>query len=328
MSRTTLLQAYTRLPPTTFLAIDGVTIGDEPARKADAYNRFNRVMQRFHDEGKWKGTMQQASISVYGSATDDYYFTLPRQLETAIFVARKHSVQAVQSAWFQFLPGGPGPLVDDKRHIGAPRDLGEGYVTFRNIETAGTLVIDSDQTEDASTYLYLRGLDANGEKIYSSFGGSIQEGIRVDLGDAPVTTSESFSSIYYASKEVTKGNVTISRGGTEIASYEPGEETISYRRYLVGLDSTTVPTVKVWGKRRWCWTTADNDLIYPDNLEALKLGVMATIYEENGDFERSQAYMAEAYRILSQQITEHRAGEQSPIQFVNKLGPGSIPYIN
>lgn len=306
--------AYERLPVDALPTI-GAGIADEPARKAEAFKRFNRVIERFFDEGKWPGTMQEAVINVYGSDDTDYYFTLPRNFETCIFAESCSHDSPVQAQWFSYLPGGTGPVRN--RHLGPVRDAGIGYCVFRDIETPAQVTIESDQTESASTYLWLRAKDENGEKIYTNVGGSIIEGIRIDLSAAPVTTSQTISEIYGAEKAQTKGNITIAIGSTLYANYEPGERAISYRRYLSGGRTTQV---RGWFKRRAVWNTADNDPVYPGSLEALKLGLFAIQYEEKSDLERANTYWAMAINLLSKATAEHHQSEASPIQ----LGYGAL----
>lgn len=301
--------AYERLPYNALPSIDGTLITNETGRKAEAYNRFNRVIERFFDEGKWPGTMQEAVINVYGSAATDYYFTLPRHLETCIFAESCHSNLPVQAQWFSYLPGGNARL--NGRHYGAVRDFGVGYCVFRDFDTPTQITVVSDQAEAAATYLWIRALDENGEKIYTTVSGNPVEGIRIDLSAGSTTTTQTISSIYGADKDATKGNVTISVGSTLHASYEPGERAISYRRYLAGGERTQV---RGWFKRRAVWNTTDNDPVYPASLEALKLGLFALSYEENGDQDRGNTYWAMALNILNKATTEHHQSESSPTQ--------------
>lgn len=318
----TFALAFERLPYNALPAIDNKLINNATERKAEAYNRFNRVIERFFDEGKWPGTMQEAVINVYGSKDTGYYFTLPRHLQTCIFSEACCRNIPVQAQWFSYLPGGGKPA---SHHYGAVRDNGIGYCVFRDIDTPAQITVESDQTESAATYLWIRAKDADGEKIYTSVGGNIVEGIRIDLSASPVTTSQTISEIYGADKAITKGNITIRIGTTIHAVYEPGERAISYRRYWAG---GAREQVRGWFKRCAVWNTSDNDPVYPASLEALKLGLFALNYEENGDQDRANTYWAMALNILNKATTEHHQSESSPMQIGYGMMASAIRHMN
>lgn len=275
-------------------------------------NNINRVLERFFAEGKFVGTVQQATITAYEDANDNKFITLPRHLETCLRGGKAgYKTTAVQSEWYQYLPQGRGIRKADQAYYGPLQDIGEGFVTFRDIETASTLTLSSSETECAGSYIWIRGKDANGDKIFSTVDGERVEGIRLDLGDGTQTTSQTFSELYSVEKTPTTGLISLSAGATTLAKYEAGERAISYRRYIVDKNWDAVQGIF---KRRHVWAISDNDPLYPDSLEAIKLGLMAINAEEKADVERGQYYMDRAILLLNAELKEYNAGQEGVMQ--------------
>jgi hypothetical protein len=189
--------------------------------------------------------------------------------------------------------------------------MGEGFVSFRDITTPSPLTISSTQTECVGSYVWIRGTDSNGDKIFSTVDGNIVEGIRIDLSGGTQTTSQTFATIYSVEKTPTDGIVSLAVGATNIAKYEQGERVINYRRYMVDKNWDSVQGVF---KRRHVWATSDNDQLFPDSLEALKLGLMALNAEEKADVERGQYYMDRALLLLNAELKEYNSGQEGTMQ--------------
>jgi hypothetical protein len=280
--------------------------------EAELRNNINRFCERVHSEGKWVGTLAQAMITAYEDANDNKFITLPRHLETCIRAGQSgYKTRSVQSEWYQYLPQGRGIRKTDEKYYGPIQDMGEGFVTFRDIETPSQLTLSSSETECAGSYIWIRGKDSNGNKIYSTVDGERVEGIRLDLGDGTQTTSQTFKEIYSVEKTPTTGVISLSAGATTLAKYEAGERAISYRRYLVDRNWEAVQGIF---KRKHCWAISDNDPLYPDSLEAIKLGLMALNAEEKSDVERGQYYMDRAILLLNAELKEYNAGQEGVMQ--------------
>ena len=283
--------------------------------EAELRNNINRFLERIHHEGKWVGTIQQATITAYEDADGNKFITLPRHLETCLRGGKAgYKTTAVQSEWYQYLPQGRGIRKADQAYYGPLQDIGEGFVTFRDIETASTLTLTSSETECAGSYIWIRGKDASGNKIFSTVDGERVEGIRLDLANAPYTTNGfTFKEIYSVEKTPTTGTITLSAttGSVTLAKYEAGERAISYRRYIVDRNWDAVQGIF---KRRHCWAISDNDPIFPDSLEAIKLGLMAINAEEKADVERGQYYMDRAILLLNAELKEYNAGQEGVMQ--------------
>ena len=313
MSSLTLGLCVERLPTSVVPVPDPPDLENFDAQ-AELRNNINRVLERFFAEGKYVGTIQQATITAYEDANDNKFITLPRHLETCLRGGKAgYKTSAVQSEWYQYLPQGRGIRKSDQSYYGPLQDIGEGFVTFRDIETASTLTLSSSETECAGSYIWIRGKDNNGDKIFSTVDGDRVEGIRLDLGDGTQTTSQTFKEIYSVEKTPTTGTITLSAttGSVTLAKYEAGERAISYRRYIV---DKTWDAVQGIFKRRHCWAISDNDPLYPDSLEAIKLGLMAINAEEKADVERGQYYMDRAILLLNAELKEYNSGQEGVMQ--------------
>ena len=311
MSSLTLGLAVERLPASVVPQPDPPDLAGFDAQ-AELRNNINRVLERFHAEGKWEGLVTQATITAYEDSIGNKFITLPRHLETCLRAGKAgYKTVGVQSEWYQYLPQGRGIRNPANAYYGPIQDLGEGYVTFRDLSANSQLTLSSSETECAGSYIWIRGKDASGNKIYSTVDGERVEGIRLDLGSGTQTTSQTFSTIDSVEKTPTTGVITLSAGATTLAKYEAGERAISYRRYLVDKNWDSVQGIF---KRRHCWAISDNDPIFPDSLEAIKLGLMALNAEEKADVERGQYYMDRAILLLNAELKEYNSGQEGVMQ--------------
>jgi hypothetical protein len=311
MSNLTLGLCVERLPATVIPVADPPDLAGFDAQ-TELRNNINRLLERFVNEGKWVGTVVQASITAYEDANANKFITLPRHLETCIRAGNAgYQTRSVQSEWYQYLPQGRGIRKSDQAYNGPVQDMGTGFTTFRDLTTASRLTLSSSQTECTGSYIWIRGKDANGDKIFSTVDEDIVEGIRLDLGSGTQTTSQTFSEIYGVEKTVTTGTITLAAGATTLAKYESGERVINYRRYMVDKNWDAAQGMF---KRVHCWATSDNDLLYPDCLEAIKLGLIAINAEEKGDVERGQYFMDRAILLLNAELKEYNAGQEGTMQ--------------
>jgi hypothetical protein len=311
MSSLTLGLCVERLPSSVIPQPDPPDLEGFNAQE-ELRNNINRFLERVLSEGKWTGTVVQALITAHEDINGNKFITLPRHLETCLRGGQLgYKTRAVQSEWYQYLPQGRGIRKSDESYFGPLQDMGEGFVTFRDIEIPSQLTLSSSETECAGSYIWIRGKDGNGDKIYSTVDGERVEGIRLDLGDGTQTTSETFAEIYSVEKTPTTGLISLSAGSATLAKYEAGERAISYRRYLVDRNWESVQGVF---KRRHVWAICDNDPLFPDNLEAIKLGLMALNAEDKSDVERGQYYMDRAILLLNAELKEYNAGQEGVLQ--------------
>ena len=103
------------------------------------------------------------------------------------------------------------------------------------------------------------------------------------------------------------GSFVIDLGFSEDSSSQQ-----SVRKYKILQNITSTTEVEGILKRRFVYLNADTDNVYPSNLGALKHALLAVVYEDEGDIQRSTAYWDECYNILHSAKQLNRAGIINP----------------
>ena len=84
------------------------------------------------------------------------------------------------------------------------------------------------------------------------------------------------------------------------------------RKYKILNDITADTEVEGLLKKRFKYLTLDSELVFPANIGALKHALLAVVYENEGDIERSTAFWAECYDILQSAKQVSKAGINNP----------------
>lgn len=287
---------------------------------------INQVIERFLTEGKWRGTTCRARFTVY-----DGQITLPEILGTVLGWANTGlngtcwGRGAVYSQWYDF-------VTHSSIRCGVGMvDIGENWPTFRDspYETFKIKVVSNNSGE--TSHITLTGLDDYGRKIYRANG---LEGVKLQIRNTPHTTTQVFSFLHGWIKSFrTRGIVRIyavevgTNEETLIGYINPGKLISGYRRYkLTGSVNETV--VECMCKRAYVEAVADNDLLIPSSLVALKFGMKAIQYEDKNDFENGVKAMARAVDHLDKERSEWDGDNQLlTVRFVGDYGAGSIAQV-
>jgi hypothetical protein len=279
--------------------------------------RINEVCERFFVSGRWKGMMVEVDLD----ATQGYV-TLPRRCEAVLGVTVNKAPRTPFSRWYSFVPGGPGEI-SSGNYTGPDLvlDAGDNHPVFRDspYDTFRLRVkVPSTSDRDTGNYVVLKGSDADGNPVYSGDG---SEGLLLNLTAAENTTSQYFSTLTSVLKPLTNGYLTlwaVNAAGqeTQIVEYEPGETDIGYRRYTIKQsDNSETPTVRALCKRRNVPVLSENDDIIPDNMGALKLGLISLKYEDTNDLERATEYFTRALSLLNAELKESRGAQMNTLRF-------------
>lgn len=84
------------------------------------------------------------------------------------------------------------------------------------------------------------------------------------------------------------------------------------RKYKILQDISSSTKVEGLLKKRYKYLTLDSELVFPANIGALKHALLAIVYENEGDIERSTAFWAECYDILQSAKQTSKAGVVNP----------------
>jgi hypothetical protein len=250
------------------------------------------------------------------------YVTLPRRCESILGITVDNAPRTPFGRWYSFVTGGPGQ-VSNSAHAGPDLvlDAGDSHPVFRDPPYESfrlRIKVPNTSDRDTGNYVVFKGNDAGGNYVFDAEG---NEGALLSLTSAENTTAQYFSSLTSVLKPLTEGYLTLwavnSDGEeTQIAEYEPGETNVGYRRYrLVRTDNSQTPAVRALCKRRYVPVLSEHDEIVPDNMGALKLGLISLKYEDTNDLERATEYFQRALYLLNAELKEARGSQINTMQF-------------
>lgn len=304
MTRRTLKEVRTAL----------TRIFDAGANEYDKNLLINEVQERILLSGKYRGSICEVDLAVYDShgthGTPDHYsyITLPRQMMSAMGAVKSdetnwHGPMGIRNHWHEFNLRGVGRT---DKVTGGLIDMGEGFVTFRDMPEPGTITVASDAEDDGDT-LFISGEDADGLIVSEN----------VTLNSGGETTDNTYVKLRQIVRVAGNGYITLSAGGTTFASLEPGEESPNYRRYKVNYrrSDDTDYAITVRGQRQPVKLISDNDIVYPANIGALKNALFAVMSEDEADPEAAVAYWNACYKILNDEIMQYHPNN-IPVRFV------------
>lgn len=319
MPRLTLSDALSTLGDT---AVSGFSVFPAGATTAQKKSLINQVLERFLSMPSWKGIDGLVTFNVY-----DNMITLPHTLESIKRAGvNDDGLQCpvpIHNLWYQFHSNGPGvyDITNPRLYTPAFQDLGYGYVTYRDPLNPFKLKIVTDVTESSNTIRFT-GYDVDQKPVYTS----TTLGVTLNVNTSGSTTTQVFSALANVYKPLTNGRVLLysvdndTAEETLIAVYEASETTIDYRRYYVTGAAEETRTFRALCKRSYVQGVNDNDLLFPDNLGALKLGLQALNYE-NKDDERAgdpfatppTGWWGRAWRVLNGDLSESQADTSQTI---------------
>ena len=264
--------------------------------------RINEVCERFISSGKWKGTVSKVTLPVSTG-----FVTLPRWYQSVLTMSYQKSPFPIFSPFYEFSDNGPGSISDTYHFPGVLIDLGDGFCTQTDIETAGTLRITVGDAVDANKVIRLYGEDANGGVIFSNTG---IQGLAVTTTSTVANTSQVFSKvtgIQAPSNMLYPWTLSVVNGSTvtQIGTYYPGETRPTYHRYQTGVTSDPIQTLCY---RRFIPLVAETDWVVPGNLSALRYGLKALAFERAGQLDLASAAFTTALTFLNQEAKASRGG--------------------
>jgi hypothetical protein len=227
----------------------------------------------------------------------------------------------------EFMTSGPGYF--DDTDIDLKTIIDQSDVCTQEVqEEAGLIRLTISNPDDAGLICRIYGYDADGDELFDSDG---LAGKNLTLANPTVTGTDNIF-ITQIVKPRTKGTVTISSvtSGTPtvLSVYEPSETNPIYRRYKTGTmvaREDGKPWLRCICKRRFVPAVAETDLIWPDNIGALKHALIAVRLEDQGAYEEAQADQrwAKCYEILNQGLKQNRGAIRPTMPFHFPQSAGS-----
>lgn len=347
MSYLTLAQArqtlwkYAAGADDTFVAFASATAADKLA----VSTAINHTIERFINRGKWRGDTVRARFRTF-----DGQITLPSTLSCILGATPIRDTNATEDATgvasygiysmeHEFSVSGPGN--PSSSSLFGLVDLGDNFASF--IDPGGEFYLKVYSTTAETATILLKGLDSSSAQIYTAG----VEGVSLALGVSPGLTTSPQAFTFFSSwqKSATTTGViriysvdTTTAEETLLVIIPPGKTTSGYHRYRVP-DSDWGDTVECLCKRAYVPAVADNDLIIPTNIGALKLGMMALRYEDKNDPANASLYwgpnepdktgkMAGAFDLLNSELAQFEGDAVIPtVQFRRHYGAGEICNI-
>jgi len=110
-----------------------------------------------------------------------------------------------------------------------------------------------------------------------------------------------------------------------LAKYHPHEINPRYRRYrIAGFDPSRGRSVYALCELGYIPLSHPDDILIVQNVDAVKLMVMAIEMENQRDFQLAKAYEADAYRLIEDQRTSERTHDYNLIQVSGCYGFGDV----
>lgn len=288
------------------------------------------------------------------------FITLPREVEKIKHYTMDGAPAPLFGKAYEFVSGGWGevachhPCASGKYLV----DMGNHYSTMFDLpsmeEADGNcqeplfatfkLAAFSTDASDVSKALTVYGRDGRNQVLGSplpgmslpiqAWDGGIEGEIKMDLASAggqTINLSDPVRDVELVSKPATSGFVSLYTYDETthqmyfLAKYHPQETNPRYRRYRVTFpDFTAGSSIYALCELGYVPLNHPDDVLIVQNMDALKLMVMAIELENERDFQAAKAYEADAYRLIDEQRSSERTHEPNLIQVSGCYGFGSI----
>jgi hypothetical protein len=292
----------------------------------DFMSILNMALPRLYSLGYWKDLIiQEAQTSTYP------YFTLPRYAESVIAIAVDNVPTNLRSIWHDMRIVGvtdksPATIfgaVDDGLHptevdLNSENDY---FLTINPISPYTTLPtegrVDAEIVTDSGAVKYLS-FDLDGSSSYQFLtaeeGNYVRDIRSLNFIDVP-------RQVEFWAESNTEGVETVKVGagrGTEVARY---------RRFRINNETNKERTIFMLLKRRFENLLNQDDIVYLDNINALKHSILGTIAEDNADLERANYHWGVCQVLLDQEKDAHR-GMVKPTLKIDPTGGSGYPIPN
>lgn len=259
-------------------------------------------------------------------------FPLPREAESVLAADVSGAPVHVFGPHYEFVQSGPGDLELNAFGTGEHNLIDAGFFPtmydIPRIETDGVMnaglqvVAFSTSRQDVGASIVLRGFDAQGKDVLATVTVNFweTEGVVTGLW-SDKSLSSALASLVSVTKPITHGYVSLYAVDTTtnaiyfLAHIHPDDTTPRWRRYRVAmlgpdLEGTAPAAVSVLLliKLAWLRMSRPTDVLPIQNIDAVRLMVMAIREEAAANLTSSQAFEAQAVRILrewkqSQQVS-------------------------
>lgn len=202
----------------------------------------------------------------------------------------------------------------------------------------------STSAEDVTKSLSIYGRDTMNQALGSpgaymqlpiqQWHGGVEGELFMDLASKPevgFAVSEPVRDVYNVGKPATDGFVSLYTYDEDthqmyfLAKYHPQETNPRYRRYrITHPDFVAGSSVYALCELGYVPLTETDDILIVQNMDALKMMVMAIEFENEREFQAAKVYEADAYRLIEEQRGSERTHDYNFIQSAPAYGFGNI----
>lgn len=266
---------------------------------------LNMALPRLYALGYWKDLIFQVVQS-----TTYPYFILPRNAESVLAISVDDIPVQLRSLWHDFRITGPvngGPphifgAVDDGLHateVDLDEDIDYGLVVhpvspYTNLPTEGR--VDVEVVTDSGDVKYL---------VFEMDGSASKQVLTPETGNY-ITDIRSISFVDVPREVEVLAEPEAEAASTLRVGAGRGTEIARYRRFRINNETSIERTVFMLLKRRFEILMAQDDIVYLDNINALKHSILGTIAEDNADIERANYHWGVCNLLLDQEKDAHR----------------------
>ena len=286
--------------------------------------------------------------------------TLPREVEKILHFTMDGAPAPLFGRAYEFVSGGWGevachhPTMSGKYLV----DMGNHYSTMFDVpcmeadedncqepvfSTFGLAAFSTEAADEAKA-LVVYGRDGKNQVLGSPLPGMAlpvqrwKNGVEGDLfmdlasaGGETVELSDPVRDVERVQKPATSGFVSLYACDLDamafhfLSKYHPQETNPRYRRYRITYpDYENGSSIYALCELGFVPLLHADDVLIVQNMDALKLMVMAIELENERDFQAAKAYEADAYRLIDDQRTAERTHEPNLIQVSGCYGFADI----
>ena len=289
--------------------------------------------------------------------------TLPREVEKIKHYAMDGAPAPLFSRAYEFVSGGWGELCGCGACNPAEKflvDMGNHYSTMFELPSLSadednenepvyssfTLAAFSTAATDIGKALKIYGRNSKSEVLGSpspcmemaiqAWDGGVEGVLAEDLAgvganERAIVVSEPVRDIERVQKPETDGFVSLYAYNADthqmyfLAKYHPQETNPRYRKYkITAPDYSLGSSIYALCELGYVPMEEADDILIVQNMDALKLMVMAIELENEREFKAAKAYEADAYRLIDEQRTSERTHDYNFIQAGPCYGFGDI----
>jgi len=270
---------------------DRVPYPGTAAQQANFDAALNEVIEEFLINGKWRNTMRKVVIPIY-----DNKITLPRELQSCSGIKLipagdnvRWQMPLLIYGQFHEFHHGPTARWDCTGAVYPDSNQAQTFI----VPSAG-FTLRAVSTETRGSLTFIGGTDAANAEYFDS--------VSLAITNGTVTTSRIWNTLPRIQKSVTNVGVQLyavnGSTATLIAVYAPGETVPSYTRYTVANPPTDAPGCFALCKLAFNPVVADNDIVYPGLIRALKNGLLAIEREKARERDAALELWATAVHAL------------------------------